>query len=81
MPLKRTTKNNTFIRIYTTAGTLIRLIDTKYSGDVFFMNTTLIFYVRNPPWVLGTSYAITLDQGVITANNTCGTEQGGLGGH
>lgn len=81
MPLKRTIKNGTYIRIYNSSGSQVRAIDTKYSPDVFFLNTTLIFYVRNPPWVLGVSYFVNLDQGVLTANNTCGTESGGLGGN
>ena len=69
------------IRIYNVpSNTLVYIIDTRTSPDVFFLNTTLQFYVRNPPWTLGASYYVAFDQGVITANNTCATESSGFGG-
>lgn len=80
MPLKRTIRSGVSIRIYDNSIGQVRSIDTRTSGDVFFSNTTLIFYVRNPPWVLGRTYRIEFDQGVITANNTCNTESNGFSG-
>lgn len=82
LPLRRTTLNSTFIFIRRLDnGTVVRQIDCKYSPDVYFQNTTLIFFVPNPPWILGVTYYITMSQGVATAAYLfCGTEAGGFTG-
>jgi hypothetical protein len=80
LPLRRTLLNNTYIRIYRTdTYAQIYYIDTKYSGDVFFLNQTMVFFVRNSSWIPGMTYCITADQGVGTADLYCGLEDGGFG--
>ena len=54
-------------------------IDVKYSGDVFFENQTLVFFVKNPPWIPGVTYYVAFSQGVGTADMSCGLEDGGFG--
>ncbi|CAF0859676.1 unnamed protein product [Adineta ricciae] len=78
-PLRRTTLNQTYISIYRVGGSLVRRIDCKYSTDVYIFNSTLIFFVPNPPWVLGATYYITLTDGVATADYYCGPEATGFG--
>jgi hypothetical protein len=58
---------------------LVYTIDVKYSPNVFFLNETLVFYVTNPPWILGVTYTISMTQGVGTADLYCGTEYAGFG--
>lgn len=77
-PLRRTTLNQTYISIYRVGVGLVRQIDCKYSTDVYIFNTTLIFFVPNPPWVLGATYYITLTDGVATADYYCGPEATGF---
>ncbi|CAF5207419.1 unnamed protein product, partial [Rotaria magnacalcarata] len=74
LPLRRTKLNNTYIYIYQLGVGLYRYIDCKYSGDVYFINKTLIFFVRNPVWIAGATYYIDLGYGVATADQYCGTE-------
>jgi len=79
--LRRTTLNGTYIlirRLDTNA--IVYQIDTKYSPDVYFLNTTLVFFVTSPPWILGVTYYIEMPQGVATADIYCGLENGGLYG-
>jgi hypothetical protein len=80
LPLRRTTLNGTDITIIRLdTGLPVYSIDCKYSPDVYFINTTLVFFVTNPPWILGKTYYITLSQGVATANQYCGLEAGSFG--
>ncbi len=80
LPLKRTRLNGTYIYINQVGGGTVYTIDCKYSPDVYFLNTTLVFFVVNPPWVLGVSYYVTMTAGVATADYYCGTESGGFYG-
>ncbi len=79
----RTMLNSTFITIYRLDNYQnVYQIDCRYSPDVYFINSTLIFFVRSPPWVLGVTYFITMTDGVATAANLyCGTEASGFGGN
>ncbi len=49
-------------------------IDTKTSSDVFYINSTIVFYVRNFQWTLGETYCVVLLEGVATADQYCGLE-------
>lgn len=82
LPLTRTMLNSTDITIYRLDNYQnVYQIDCRYSPDVYFINRTLVFFVRNPPWVLGVTYYITMTDGVATAANLyCGTEASGFGG-
>ena len=78
--LKRTILNQTYIRIYRFDNNAqVYLIDCKYSPDIYFINNTLVFYVRNPPWIAGLTYFITSTDGVATADRYCGIEGNGFG--
>ncbi|CAF3413857.1 unnamed protein product [Rotaria socialis] len=81
LPLRRTKLNNTLIYIQGYDVTYYRTIDCKYSGDVYFVNKTLIFFVRNPSWTLGRTYYVNLGYGVATADQYCGTETYSLNGY
>ncbi|CAF5219329.1 unnamed protein product, partial [Rotaria magnacalcarata] len=74
LPLRRTKLNNTYIYIRGYDVSYYYAIDCKYSGDVYFINKTLIFFVRNPSWTLGRTYYVDLGYGVATADQYCGTE-------
>ncbi len=79
LPLKRTVLNGTDIIIYrTNPQSAVYTIDVKYSGDVFFENQTLVFFVKNPPWIPGVTYFVYASQGVGTADMSCGLEDGGF---
>ncbi|CAF4911550.1 unnamed protein product, partial [Rotaria socialis] len=81
LPLRRTKLNNTLIYIQGYDVAYYRTIDCKYSGDVYFVNKTLIFFVRNPSWTLGRTYYVNLGYGVATADQYCGTETYSLNGY
>ncbi|CAF2983110.1 unnamed protein product [Rotaria socialis] len=81
LPLRRTKLNNTFIYIRGYDVGYYKTIDCKYSGDVYFVNKTLIFFVRNPSWTLGRTYYVDLGYGVATADQYCGTETSYLNGY
>ena len=82
VPLRRTLLNGTYITIRRlNNNAIVRQIDCKYSPDVYFQNTTLIFFVPNPTWILGVTYYIQMSQGVATAAyQYCGTEAAGFTG-
>jgi hypothetical protein len=78
--MKRTIRNQTFIYIRQTTNNLVVVqIDCKYSPDVYFLNMTLVFFVRSPPWIIGMTYYVQVTEGVVTADRFCGTEAGGFG--
>ena len=79
LPLRRTIANATLIQIFNlNNNALVAKIDCKYSPDLYILNTTLVFFVPNPPWVLGVTYYITMSDGVATADQYCGTEANGF---
>ncbi len=81
VPIKRPTRNGSQIRIYVASNsTLVWWVDSRYSPDVYYINNTLVFYVRNYQWTLGETYCITLLEGVGTADQYCGMESPGYGG-
>jgi hypothetical protein len=86
LPLRRTTINSTYIYIYRftdvnfTTWTTAKSIDTKSYPEIFFINTTLVFFVPNPSWTPGATYFVYLSQGVATSDTYCGIESGGLNG-
>jgi hypothetical protein len=82
LPLKRTRLDGTYIYIYQQGGSgnPVYTIDCKYSPDVYFLNTTIVFFVVDPPWVLGVTYFIHMTEGVATADYYCGTEAGSFYG-
>ena len=81
MPLKRPVKSGSQIRIYIlSTSTLVWWIDTRYSPDVFYVNNTLIFYVRNFQWTLDETYFVYLLEGVATSDQYCGIESPTFGG-
>ncbi len=73
--------NSTYIYINRLdTGANVQTIDCRYSPDVYFLNTTLVFFLSKPKWVLGVTYYITMTQGVGTAAYLdCGTEAGSFG--
>ena len=73
-------KNGSQIRIYLESNSsLVWWVDSRYSPDVYYINTTLVFYVRNYRWTPGETYYIILLQGVATADQYCGMESPGFG--
>lgn len=78
--MKRTVRNQTYIYIrQVTNNAIVATIDCKYSPDIYFLNTTIVFFVRSPPWVIGMNYYVQVTEGVVTADRFCGTESGGFG--
>ena len=79
--MRRTVRNQTYILIYQLSNNaLVYYIDCKYSPDVYFLNTTIVFFVRGIVWTLGMTYYVAATEGVVTADQYCGTESGGFGG-
>ncbi|CAF4199097.1 unnamed protein product, partial [Rotaria sp. Silwood2] len=77
LPLRRTRLNGTYIYIYRMGyGNPVYTIDCKYSPDVYFINTTMVFFIQNPSWTLGATYYVTMTEGVATADQYCGVEAG-----
>ncbi|CAF3937018.1 unnamed protein product [Rotaria sordida] len=77
--LRRTIRSGTYIDIYQlNNNALFRRLDCKYSPDVYFINSTIVFFIHNPSWSLGVTYFITMTDGVATSDQYCGVEAAGF---
>ena len=80
MPLKRPVRNVSQIQIRRLNDVVsIWSVDTRFSPDVYYINTTLVFYARTAVWTPGLTYYVTLAEGVATSDQACGAEAGSFG--
>lgn len=79
MPLKRPTRNGIRIVILYPNGTWFWSIDCRYSPDVFYLNSTIVFYTRGVTWNIGQTYYIYLYEGVATSDQACGVQAPAFG--
>ena len=76
-PLRRTTMENTFIHInqkLPSFTTTIYTINCKTSPDVYFIDRTIVFFVPSIIWTLGSTYTVSMTEGVATEDQYCGLE-------